>query len=45
MRKDILKITEILVSRISDLFTTKGAGGNNPRGGLIGKTLGALFGK
>jgi hypothetical protein len=45
MRKDILKITEILVSRLSYLFTNKGAGGNNPLGGLIGKTLGGLFGK
>lgn len=32
-------------SPLNDLFNPKGQGGNNPLGGLIGKTLGGLFGK
>ena len=32
-------------SPLNDLFNPKGQGGNNPLTGLIGKTLGGLFGK
>ena len=32
-------------SPLNDLFNPKGQGGNDLLGGLIGKTLGGLFGK